>query len=351
MSLGPHAQTVRGRIPCSELGFVLSHEHLMFDLRDVSFQEPGDQRTRSLAHKPVSLEHLGWIRRHWTSNLDNLHQLDEALATRELRFFAEAGGGSLVDVTVPGIGRDPSALERISIATGVHIIMGAGSYVEASHPADIAHDDAVAFHDRVVDEWRNGAGDTGIRPGVIGEIGCSWPLGARERIALEAMVAAQRSTGLPMMVHPGRHPDAVAQILDIVTTAGMDLSRLILAHLDRGITPHEELVDLASAGVFVELDCFGLESSLFPPNPKMATLSDAQRLAIVRRLIDAGVGDHVLLSHDICQKHRLAAFGGHGLGHLASEIVPWMHQRGFTTAETTSLMVDNPARAFAVAGT
>ena len=208
--------------------------------------------------------------------------------------------------------------------------------------------DAVGLHDRVLREWRDGAEETGVRPGLIGEIGCSWPLRPRERVALEAMAAAQRSTGLPMMIHPGRDPRAVAEIVSIVSAAGLDLSRLILAHLDRGITPHGELVELVAAGIYVEFDCFGLESSLFPPNPRMATLSDAQRLDIVRGLVDAGAGDHVLLAHDICQKHRLTAFGGHGLRHLTGEILPWMLERGFTEAETTMLFVANPARALAV---
>lgn len=348
-AIEPFAQTVLGPVPCSELGRVLPHEHLLIDLRGVAFQEPEDERGRSLARQPLSMERLGWVRRHWTSSLDNLVQLDEQLAIDELHAFAETGGGTLVDVTVPGIGRDPAALARISRATGVHIVMGAGSYVEPSHPADVRGSDAEALHDRVLREWRDGADGTDVRPGLIGEVGCSWPLHPRERVALEAMAAAQRSTGLPMMIHPGRDPRAVAEIIAIVSAAGADLTRLILAHLDRGITPLEQLVELAGAGVYVEFDCFGLESSWFPPNARMATLSDAQRLDIVRGLIDVGAGEHILLAHDICQKHRLTAFGGHGFGHLTGEILPWMHQRGFSEAETAMLFVDNPARALAVA--
>ena len=331
-----------------ELGRVLPHEHLLIDLRAVAFQDPEDERGRALARAPLAMENLGWVRRHWTSSMDNLVQLDEARATAELQAFAATGGGTLVDATVPGIGRDPLALVRMSVATGVHIVMGAGTYVEPSHPPDVRRMDADELHDRVLGEWRDGVDGTDVRPGLIGEVGCSWPLHPRERVALEAMAAAQRSTGLPIMVHPGRDPRAVAEIIAIVSAAGLDLTRLILAHLDRGITPIEELVELAAVGVYVELDCFGLESSWFPPNARMATLSDAQRLDIVRALMDAGVGDHVLLAHDICQKHRLSAFGGHGFGHLTGEILPWMHQRGFSEAETTLLFVDNPARALAV---
>jgi phosphotriesterase-related protein len=346
---GPFAETVLGPVPVSRLGRVLPHEHLLIDLRQVTFQEPGDEAGRRLAREPLAMANLGWVRRHWTSSLDNLHQLDERLAIEELAAFARTGGGTLVDCTVPGNGRDAAALRRISEATGVHVIMGSGSYVEPTHPPEVRTLDAAGLHDRVVAEWRDGVDGTGIRPGLIGEVGCSWPLHPRERLALEAMATAQRTTGLPLLIHPGRDPRAVAEIVEVVAAAGGDLTRTILAHLDRGITPHAELLELTRAGIFVELDCFGLESSLFPPDARMATLSDAQRLDIVRGLVDAGAGDHVLLAHDICQKHRLAAFGGHGFGHLTGEILPWMHQRGFTEAETTQLLVTNPAHAFAVA--
>ena len=347
----PFAQTVRGPVPASDLGVVLSHEHMLIDIRTSAFQEPEDEPSRERARQPITLEDLGWIRRHWTSNLDNLHQQDEALAVAELAAFARTGGGTVVDATVPGIGRDAMALRRISEATGVHIIMGAGSYLEPTHPPDVRGMGARQLHDRVMREWREGVDGTGIRPGLIGEVGCSWPLHPRERTALEAMVAAQRSTGLPLMIHPGRHPGAVNEIMDIVDASGGDRSRLILAHLDRGIVPPVELETLARSGVYIEFDCFGLESSLFPPDPRMATLSDAQRLDLVRGLLDAGVGDHVLLAHDICQKHRLTRFGGHGFGHITGEILPWMRKRDFTENEIRLLVVDNPARAFVVAAT
>lgn len=344
----PFVQTVLGPVPASGLGPTLTHEHLLLDLRPIAFMEAPTEAGRALGREPLGLANLGWVRRHWLSSLDNLLLDDEALAIRELLPLRAAGGGTVVDATTPGFGRDPLALARISRASGLHVVMGAGWYVAPSHPAELSHLDEGAMAERVVAEWREGVDGTGIKPGFIGETGCSWPLDPRERIALRAMARAQRRTGLALMVHPGRDPGAVPEILDVLAGAGADLRRLILAHLDRGIVPLDELIAIARAGTYVELDCFGLESSYFPPNPRYATLSDAQRLEIVRGLIDAGVGERVLLAHDVCQKHRLAAYGGHGFRHLFGEIVPWMHQRGFSAEETTMLVVENPARAFAV---
>ena len=44
------------------------------------------------------------------------------------------GGRTVVDPTNVGIGRDGAALQRISRRTGLNIVMGAGFYLEPSHP-------------------------------------------------------------------------------------------------------------------------------------------------------------------------------------------------------------------------
>lgn len=347
MTADAFVQTVLGPIGPADLGPTLIHEHLLIE--NPSFVEPDGAAERVLAHEPLGLANLGWIRRNWTSNADNLVLDDEALAIREAAAFAALGGRTIVDPTVPGISRDAAALARIATATGLHIVMGAGAYVEPTHPPEVRDLDRDGLAAMVIDEWRNGVGEAGIRPGLIGEIGCSWPLHPRERLILEAMADAQRATGLAVMVHPGRNPQAPTDIVGVLEAAGADLERVAMAHLDRTLIEAAQFLALAASGVYLELDCFGLESSYYPFDPTMATPSDAQRLAFVRAILDAGFGERILLSHDICTKHRLAAFGGHGFGHLTGAVVPWMHRRGFTPAETAMILVDNPARLLAVA--
>ena len=52
------------------------------------------------------------------------------------RRFRAAGGTCLVDVTLPGIGRDPAWLRRIATRTGLHIVMGTGWYREPYYPPE-----------------------------------------------------------------------------------------------------------------------------------------------------------------------------------------------------------------------
>ena len=84
--LAGQAQTVLGPIAGDAMGITLPHEHLLIDF-EVMFKEPADGSQRGLARQPVSLANLGWVRQHFSSNLDNLQLLDEKVARDEALLF------------------------------------------------------------------------------------------------------------------------------------------------------------------------------------------------------------------------------------------------------------------------
>ena len=106
-------QTVLGPIPPSDMGVTLSHEHLIFDF-SADFTEPDELELKPLGKAPVTMDILGWLKYNWRCNLDNLLLLDVHVASEEVSRFARAGGKTIVDTTNIGIGRDASALARIS---------------------------------------------------------------------------------------------------------------------------------------------------------------------------------------------------------------------------------------------
>jgi phosphotriesterase-related protein len=101
------AQTVLGTIAAEDMGITLPHEHLLIDFT-VMFKEPDTERERELARQPVELANLGWVRRNFSSSLDNLRLVDENVARDELLLYRAAGGRTLVDPTNCGLSRDPS---------------------------------------------------------------------------------------------------------------------------------------------------------------------------------------------------------------------------------------------------
>ena len=289
-------QTVLGPIPATELGVTLPHEHFFCGSVSANLVEPPDPRDRALAKQPVSLEIRDWLEYNWHCNGDNLVLNDEATAIAEAMRYRQAGGRSIIDPTSGGIGRNPQGLARIAKQTGLHIVIGCGYYVEATHPPAVAKMTQAQITDEIVDQFANGLDGTGIKPGVIGEVGCSWPLTAAEENSLRASAKAQKILGAVMEIHPGKHPDALAQIVKILQTTEVDMRRVILDHL--------------------------------------------------RAFIDAGFLKQLLISHDVSFKHQLHKYGGQGYDHILVNTIPWMRQRGFTQAEIDSLMIHNSRRMF-----
>ena len=134
----------------------------------------------------------------WFSNLENLSLSDETTAIEEASRFRQEGGQTLVDPTSVGIGRNPLGLQRVARATGLHVIMGAGYYTEPSHPPTLAGAAEDALVGEIVRDVTEGVGETGVRAGLIGEIGCSWPWTATERKSVRAAALAARETGAPL---------------------------------------------------------------------------------------------------------------------------------------------------------
>src|SRR5439155_1570928 len=173
------------------------------------FKEPAAASDKGLAYQPVTLSNVGWVRQNFNANLDNLRLLDEQTALDEITLFRRAGGQTVIDPTNASLSRDPLALTRISRATGLNIVMGAGYYVAAAHPADMDTRSEDSIVREIVREVTLGVGDTGVRAGLIGEIGNTWPWTENEKKVVRAAVDAQRQTGAPLMIHPGR--DQAAQ--------------------------------------------------------------------------------------------------------------------------------------------
>ena len=339
-------QTVLGPVEPSELGATMTHEHLYIDF-SFMYRPPQDSEL-DLADAPITLENRGRISRHYYSCHANLQLMDVEAAVEEVSHYKAAGGGAIVEATTIGIGRNAKALQQISRESGVHVVMGAGFYVDAVHPEDMGLRQVDEVAARIIGDIRDGVDGTGIRAGIIGEVGCTWPLTDSERKSLLAAAIAQRETGAAILIHPGRHPYAPAEILEILSGGGADISRVIMGHLDRTIFELEGLLSVAASGCYLEWDLFGNESSYYPL-AELDMPSDAQRLDLIKQIVDAGYGDRVVIAHDICTNHRLVRYGGHGYGHILENIVPKMRRKGYADDAVEAIIVGNPANILAFA--
>ena len=293
------------------------------------------------------MENLGWIRRNYYSSRANIQLMDLDTTIDEVGRYRDVGGGAIVDATTTGIGRNPDALVSISRESGVHIIMGSGFYVDTAHPEDMDQRSVDDLAREITSDIVDGVGDSGIRAGVIGEVGCTWPLTPNERKSLLAAAIAQRETGAAILIHPGRHPNAPPEILELLANSGADISRVIIGHLDRTVFEFGALQSIAASGCYLEWDLFGNEGSYYPL-AEIDMPSDAQRLEFIERTVESGYSDRIVMGHDIATKHRLVRYGGHGYGHILENIVPKMRRKGFSEETIRAITVDNPARILAL---
>lgn len=246
------AQSVLGMVEEGDIGITLPHEHLKVDA-SLWFIEPEETKFHTLAHEPVSINNLYWIRYNSYNNLDNMRLIDEEVAVKEAMHFKHEGGKTIVDLGLSNVGRDPLALARISKATGLNIIMGCGWYVGEAQGPDFDSKTVDLLAQEIISEIQDGVSGSGIRPGIIGEIGCSWPLHEREKKSLRASALAQQETGAAITIHPGRHENSPLEIIEFLDNAGADINRVVMGHLDRTDFSMDTLSKIANTGCNLEV--------------------------------------------------------------------------------------------------
>jgi phosphotriesterase-related protein len=346
------AQTVLGPIAPELLGTTLVHEHLMID-ESKQFMEPTAASERHFAYQPVSLENLWWVRLHPLNNLDNVRFTDEQLAIKESLQYKLQGGNTIVEVTTGAVlGRDPLGLVRISRSTGLNIVMGAGYHIEALHPADLASRSEQDITEELIRDITVGVGDTGVRAGIIGEIGCSLPLKNGEKKVLQCCAAAQQNTGVAIYIHPSADNEIVLNIIKILHDAGADLGRVIIGHVDISGFSGATIRKILDMGCNIGFDSFGFEGFIRPPREsRVVELSDAKRINDIKDLIGEGHLSKIFISQDVATKERLISYGGTGYAHIIRDLVPVMKIKGISEKEIKVLLVDNPKRVLTLAKT
>jgi predicted metal-dependent phosphotriesterase family hydrolase len=306
----PGVQTVLGRIDPGELGWTLPHEHTA-----------------------IALWHIANRWDYWEL------RRDEAVIVDELAKFKAAGGSGIVDLTLPGVGRDPEWLARISRATGLHVVMGSGWYRDAYYPAEALIDrrsvDGLA--DEIVREATVGLGDSGIRTGIIGEIGTDKPwLSPREERVHRAAARAARRTGLSITTHAVQSTVGLDQ-LTVFEEEGADLSRVVIGHADSNPSLDYHLA-IVERGATVEFDFLGMS---FTP---LERHGEGRIVESICELLSRGRAGQILLSQDVCHDSQLTRYGGNGYVYLAETFLPRLRTAGVSDDEIHTMTVDNPRR-------
>jgi len=307
--MAPRVMTVSGPIPPEKLGFTLPHEHT-----------------------GISLWHIPDRWDYWELTPDELTISDE------LRDFRRRGGATIVDLTPPGTGRDPERLRRLASRTGLNLVMGTGWYRESYYPAEALIDrrsvDQLAAE--MTAEFQDGVAATGIRPGIIGEIGTDKPwVSAQEERVHRAAARCALSTGMAITTHGVMSPVGLAQ-LQIFVEEGVDPARVVIGHAD-SYPVLDHYLAVLDRGANLEFDFIGHRfASEEAAEPRLVEL--------IVELLERGYGAQLLLSQDVCHNSQLKANGGTGFTYLQQHFLPTLRTAAVGEGEIGRMTVDNPRR-------
>ena len=313
----PSVNTVLGPVDPADLGFTLSHEHVLLSAAGVSHTYPG-----FIDHQQVT---------------------DDGAA--ELKGAYDEGVRTIIDVTTFDLGRDIRLLAEVSRRSGVHIVACTGNHLAVPRGFAVAPPDKVApFFIREIEE---GIEDTGIKAGIIKVASDRGGITEAQEVILRAAARACNRTGTRISTHTWS-PDRVGdQQVRILEEEGVDLNLVYVGHSNDD-TDLDYLLGLLRKGVWLGLDRYPGGRTGDTPNWEVRT-------EVLKKLLDAGFAHKIMLSHDHSipstnvteeQAEERRRFNPDGYLFITRKVLPRLKELGGSDADIQAMMVDNPRRFF-----
>ena len=300
--------TTLGPKRADELGLILPHEHVFVDLR--TWDQPGYAQAETA---------------------DVI-----ALMAPEITRAQAAGVTALVECSTVGVGRRPDILKAVSAATGFPLVVPTGVYREPWIPDWIQAATEAELRNWMTGELSNEIKPDGVQAGWIKLSAGDDGLTECETKVLRAAAAAGTTTNAVIGSHTIRGR-VVRDQLRIIEAAGYSPERFIWIHTQA--EPDFDLhVEIARRGAWIEYDAIGSDQ-----------LSDEFFLERIQRVLEAGLGDHLLLSHDRGWYDPALPGGGtpKPFTYLSETFLPKLRQAGLDQPTLQQLTQSNPFRAFA----
>lgn len=304
-----YIQTVSGPVSVNELGLILAHEHLFTDLRgpdspDYARADPEDVRR---VMQPY---------------------LDEAW---------NAGVTALAECSTGGVGLNPAVLKKLAEGSRIAIVAPTGVYRHGFIPKQIQDMDEETLTQWMTTHLTQGIDGTWVRAGFI-KMGVSneaiTPTEARNlrcaaRAALQTDVLVASHTSGPQS---GQH---ALEELDILESQGLPGNRFNWVHAQHADLSYHRRA--AERGAYIGFD--GLSPQ-----------QEERYVKLVLDALDAGLEEHILLSHDAGWYRPGEPNGGQirGFTYLTHAFLPRLRREGVTEDLIKMMTETNPKRAFAV---
>jgi len=312
--------TYRGPRESRDLGKTLIHEHIF--VRDPSLE-------RDLVHD------------EW----DRDTAMDRAVAG--LTALHALGVQSVVDLTVPGLGRDVGPVFAVANRVPVNVLASTGFYVRSELPLYFAFhgpgrpvDTPEPLIDLFVRDIESGIAGTPVRAAMLKvTTDAAGITDDVARVMIAASVAHQQ-TGVPITTHSLAAARNGLEQQAFLRAHGVPLDRVIIGHAGDSVDV-DYLRALMDAGSTIGMDRFGMDH----------VLSDERRVRTVLALLRLGYADRMVLSHDAAfysvatpPSWRAAMTPRWHMEHIPRVIVPALLEGGASDADVQQMLVGNPGR-------
>lgn len=312
--------TYSGRVAPDDLGPTLLHEHLFVRQPEVDRALPSPEWDEDAA---------------------------VAEAVEQLNGLRDRGVRTIVDLTVPGLGRDARLVARVASAAPVRIVAATGWYAHGGLPSffrlngpGCTVDGPDPLIELFVRDLTEGIEGTGVRAGAIKVLSEADGITADHRRVFEAAAEARGAADVPVFTHADPTTRGGLEQLDVLGRLGVPNDRVVVGHVgDSGDVPY--LRELAARGALLGFDRFGMAHSA----------SDDARVRTLFAVLDAGLLDRVVLSHDAAIHSRMtppswrrAHTPDWHLHHLHDAILPRLRREGLGEDEIRAMLVDTPRR-------
>ncbi len=313
-------ETFRGPVDADTLGVTLIHEHIFVRNPELEVNLPDGE---------------------W----DPADAVETAV--KGLTDLYELGVTTVVDLTVPGLGRDVRLVAEVAQRVPVNLVASTGWYTPDMlptyfrfHGPDRLIDGSDPLVELFVRDIRDGIAGGNVRAGMLKVMTDAEGLTSDTARVMSAAAIAHRETGVAITTHSNPASRNGLDQQAFLQERGVSTDRIVIGHSGDS-EDLDYLRALMDNGSTIGMDRFGMEH----------TLSNERRVQTLVSLLELGYAHRMVLSHDAAfyshvtpPSWRAASTPRWRMETISTRILPMLRDAGVPPEDITQMMVANPRR-------
>ena len=319
--------TVCGPISTEELGSTLTHEHLFATSMGLALSYPN-------IAMPDGYENT------------------KKYVAEKLKAAKAGGIDTIVEATPVSLGRDVRALKEVSEASGVNVIATSGWWNMAPPFAGPVNEREDLWAQGFIDDLTKGCDGTDIKAGILKaamdkEGPTKW-----NKVVHHAVAYAQIETGAKILLHTYCPTETPRHQLKFLKEAGADMNKVSVGHIPE-TTDMDFIRWIYDQGVWMGFD----RLPILLLEGEYAVATDT-RIKLLKQMLDEGMGDRMLIAHDISaystlfnnqspeEMERLSKICPDDFLFIKNHVFAKLADMGIDPDYLWKLTIDNPRRYF-----